>query len=215
MQQHPAAVFSWLSEGVEDCKQITMSRKRCYIESPSAESQAPALFSCPEGGVRVYMRYKNLENHLACDNHKWISDKETSHDKTKILYGERVSSDVRPVPSLSASVSDVPVDEIPPKRWALTQKRAQVRFSAKQKDYLNRRFNEGETSSAKGDARDVSKQMRYAKDNEDTFPEFLSPQQIGNYFSRLSSKVRGTVDVTDDENQACRKPERRTTFKMK
>ena len=49
--------------------------------------------------------------------------------------GERVSSDVRPVPSLSASVSDVPVDEIPPKGWALAKKRAQVRFSAKQKDY--------------------------------------------------------------------------------
>ena len=61
------------------------------IESPSAESQAPALFSCPEeGGVRVNMRYKNLENHLACGNHKRISDKETFHDKTKILYGERV-----------------------------------------------------------------------------------------------------------------------------
>ena len=53
------------------------------IESPSAESQAPALFFCPKGGgVRVYMRYKNLENHLACGNHKRISDKETFHDKT-------------------------------------------------------------------------------------------------------------------------------------
>ena len=189
-----------------------MSRKReddDGFESPSAESQAPALFSCPEEGcVRVYMRYKNLENHLACGNHKRISDKETFHDKAKILYGERVSSDVRPVPSLNASVTDVPVDEIHTKGWALAKKRAEVRFSAKQKDYLNRRFNEGETTSAKVDANDVSKQMRYAKDNEGrrmfTFSEFLSPQQIGNYFSRLSSKVRGTADVTDDENQACR-----------
>ena len=140
--------------------------------------------------------------------------KETFHDKTKILYGERVSFLMsRPVPSLSASVSDQPVDGILPKRWALAKKRAQVRFSAKQKDYLNRRFNEGETTSAKVDARDVSKQMRYAKDNEGrkmfTFWEFLSPQQIGNYFSRLSSKVRGTVDVTGDENQPC--PEARET----
>ena len=73
------------------------------------------------------MRYRNLENHLACGNHKRISDKETFHDKTKIPYRERVSSDVRPVPSLSASVSDVPVDEIPPKGWALAKKRTQVR----------------------------------------------------------------------------------------
>ena len=66
------------------------------IESPPAESQAPALFSCPEGCARVYTRYKNLENHLACGSHKRISEKETFHDKTKILYGGRVSSDVRP-----------------------------------------------------------------------------------------------------------------------
>ena len=50
--------------------------------------------------------------------------------------------------------------------------------------------------------------MRYAKDNEGrrmfTFSEFLSPQQIGNYQSRLSSKVKGATDVTDDENQTCR-----------
>ena len=99
------------------------------IESPSAESQAPALFSCPEGGcARVYTRYKNLENHLACGNHKRISEKETFPDKTKILYGECLSSDVRPVPSLSTSVFDVPVDEIQPKGWALAKKRAQVRF---------------------------------------------------------------------------------------
>ena len=100
------------------------------------------------------MRYKNF-NHLACANHKLISDKETFHEITKILYGERVSSDVSPVPSLSASVSDVPVDEIPPKGWALAKKKAQVRLLAKQKDYLNRRFNEVDTASAKVDASDA------------------------------------------------------------
>ena len=73
------------------------------------------------------------------------------------IYGERISSDVRPVPSLSASVSDVPVDEIPLKGWKLAKKRAEVRFSAKQKDNLNWRFNEGKTTSAKVDAKDVSK----------------------------------------------------------
>ena len=166
------------------------------------------LFPCPEEGcIKVYRRFSNLQAHLTCGNHKRAPDRETLHDKAKILYGEKMTSTAaRQAPGLRTAKSDVASDDIPSKGFALSKRKTQSRFSRKQKNYLNSRFDEGEISGSKVDPKRVSKEMRYAKDTEGNklfaLHEFLSPQQVSSYFSRVASSVRGHAGDNIEDLQA-------------
>lgn len=78
--------------------------------------------------------------------------------------------------------------------WALRSTKRAARFSDKQKAYLDEKFKIGEQTGHKADPAKVATDMRRAK-NEDgarkfTVNEFLSPQQIKSYFSRMAAKLR-------------------------
>ena len=159
------------------------------------------LFPCPEEGcIKVYRRFNNLQAHLTCANHKRAPDRETLHDRAKILYGEKMTSTTeRQAPGLRTATSDIASDDMPSKGFALSKRKVQSKFSAKQKNYLNSRFDEGEITGSKADPKRVSKEMRYAMDMEGNrlfgLQEFLSPQQVSSYFSRVASSVRGQASA--------------------
>ena len=67
-------------------------------------------------------------------------------------------------------------------------------FNENQKSYLQAKFNIGQASGRKLDPEVVAKEMRRARaiGGERLFlvKEFLSPQQISSFFSRMAAKVR-------------------------
>ena len=59
------------------------------------------------------------------------------HDRAKILYSEKMTStSERQAPGLRTATSDIALDDIPSKGFALTKRKVESKFSAKQKNYL-------------------------------------------------------------------------------
>ncbi|XP_031549159.1 uncharacterized protein LOC116286720 [Actinia tenebrosa] len=117
-------------------------------------------------------------------------------DKAKIIYREKLLYGADSVPDMSSSMLYTsPADDCLPMGWALKRSKKTLRFSDRQKLYLNDKFLIGQATGHKIDAGTVSRDMRYAKDSNDnrlfTIDEFLTPQQIQSYFSRTAAKLKG------------------------
>ena len=83
--------------------------------------------------------------------------------------------------------------------WALKSPSSRrTKFSNKQKQYLNIKFQIGERTGKKAEPRDVSKAMRTFKDSNGErlfgYGDLLTSQQITSYFSRLAAKRSVEVD---------------------
>lgn len=69
-----------------------------------------------------------------------------------------------------------------------------MRFSAKQKEFLDEKFDAGERTGKKSNGEEVAEQMRRACTPGGcrlfSVDEFLTPQQISSYFSRKAAKNR-------------------------
>ena len=77
------------------------------------------------------------------------------------------------------------------------------RFNSKQKRYLEGKFKHGETAGVKANSDDVSKGLRCLRDENGkrifTVEDFLCPQQIFLFFSRMACKRR---DATESDDEA-------------
>ena len=117
-------------------------------------------------------------------------------DLAKQQYSSRLQEGVGLLPSLQApasagsSIQGQTVKE----GWALKELKKPYRFNEKQKAYLEAKFNIGQSTGRKVDPDVVSKEMRRARgtDGERLFcvSEFLTPQQVSSFFSRLAAKLR-------------------------
>ena len=104
------------------------------------------------------MRYKNLENHLVTITNESVTKKLSMTKQRSSMENVYLLSDqFQVLVHLYLTCLMYQLMKFHQKDRHITKKRTQVRFSAKQKDYLNRRFNEGETTSAKVNASDISK----------------------------------------------------------
>lgn len=69
---------------------------------------------------------------------------------------------------------------------------------------MDKKFIEGETRGIKSSGEEVTKEMRYIRDDSGKrifcFDEYLRPQQITSYFSRMAAKTR-KVTILDIEGQ--------------
>ena len=78
--------------------------------------------------------------------------------------------------------------------WVLKQLKKPYRLNEQQKAYLEAKFNIGQSTGRKVDPDVVSKEIRRArgKDGERLFgvSEFLTPQQVSSFFSRLAAMLR-------------------------
>jgi len=87
-----------------------------------------------------------------------------------------------------------------------------TRFNEKQRKYLEEKFFLGQETGHKVEAVTVAQEMRYAKDEAGsrrfTLDEFLTPQQVQSFFSRMAAKLRNKQeevleeDTTAAEDQA-------------
>ena len=164
------------------------------------------LFPCTEDGcVKTYMTHRRLEQHLMYGKHEFRRAESLSLlDRAKISYAERLEA--------GGSHSEVTItgSEIHcgspclPEGWAGWQSaKPRHRFNSKQTRYLEEKFQHGETTRVKANPEDVSKEMRCLRDENGkrifTVEEFLHPQQICSFFSRMASKRR---DATDSDHEA-------------
>lgn len=171
----------------------------------STEEQKPKLFTCPvDGCVRCFQQYGSLENHLQYGSCKLVPERENLFDKAKICYRDKLLHDRGIHPVLASATLRVPAGHIKPKGWALKVTKKATRFNEKQKKYLEEKFFLGQETGHKVEAVTVAQEMRYAKDEEGsrrfTLDEFLTPQQVQSFFSRMSAKLRNRQEEIHEED---------------
>ncbi|CAH1252459.1 Hypp9299 [Branchiostoma lanceolatum] len=176
-------------------------------ESTSEQRSLGSLFPCPEDScVKVYQTCRGLEAHVAVGRHQRRLERETLLDKAKLAYAEKLEQGPSEVPHLEPSLEARRATPHPQQGWALRNPKKHVRFSSKQKEYLDKRFQLGEATGKKSDPLTVSKEMRHACDPQGKrlfqVQEFLTGQQVSSYFSRLAAKRRKTPEDEDDEQES-------------
>jgi len=164
------------------------------------------LFMCPEEGCcRTFQRYGALQNHILYGSHNKKQEKITLIDRAKKGYARRLEIQYGAVPSKPSACNflEEENDTVSGMGWALPQQKAKSKFNDKQKQYLGKKFEEGEITGRKLKADEVAQDMRRAKDEMGkrifTIEEFLTSKQVASFFSRLSAKKR---NVTTSDNEA-------------
>jgi hypothetical protein len=147
--------------------------------------------NCPEAGCNFSCStYELLDRHVTLGVHR-----QTSHDKVSMKWVQRLeaaSSEkikaAKEVPATNLS----PTINSPPQGWALRGTRKFKQHSAEVKAHLTRIFEKGRLTGQKADPKEISKNLKSARNanGKKLFePEdWLTPHQIGSYFSRLAAK---------------------------
>ncbi|CAC5403174.1 unnamed protein product [Mytilus coruscus] len=142
------------------------------LEAAGDEENNPnegGMLCCPvDGCVKSFIKHKNLDDHLLIGNFTSKVEKTYSLSSDTVVAKENISEG-----------------------WALKTRKPPTLFSKEQKMYLDEKFNIGETTGKKEDPISVAQEMRTTKvkgKRRFKMNEFLTSQQIANYFSRVSRK---------------------------
>ena len=201
------------AKGVSSFSDSSTNQERPAIDEQEVATD-PAdsyLFSCPEDGcIKSYMTHGRLEQHLMYGRHNFRQNKSLPLlDRAKISYADRLEENregqslIRMTGSIEVGTTSVS------EGWAgRDSKRTRRRFSAKQRTFLENKFNDGVTTGVKANPDNVSKEMRQLKDQNGkrvfTVVEFLRPQQISSFFSRMASKRKGATESDDEAEEFTR-----------
>ena len=169
------------------------------------------LFPCPDNGcTKSYMTYGRLEQHLMHGKHQFRQAESVSLiDRAKVNYAERLEAEG------SHPEVTIPDTEIHsgsprlPEGWACRESAMpRHRLNSKQRRFLEETFTHGGTTGIKANPDDVSKEMRCLRDKSGkrifTVKEFLRPQQITSFFSRMACKRRDATDSDDEAKEFAR-----------
>lgn len=168
------------------------------------ESGQPSVFTCPQDGcVRVFLRHASLEKHLSLEKCTRSLERHSLLDLAKLGYQSRLEAGVGTIPTLSSNITEQSNVNTTNEGWALRANKKSYRFSYNQKRYLDAKFEIGRATGRKLNGEEVAPQMRRAQgpNGERLFrvSEFLSPQQITSYFSRLAAKQKRGAPVDDHD----------------
>ena len=174
-------------------------------------------FACPEVGcVKVFVSSKNLERHLDSGKHFYRIHKEGVYDTIKRKWQSKCIT----IGSVQVSTSEMCQElangrekekELSPqnrgKGWALKKPKGGVRFTQSVRDFLNQTFLKGEETGHKANPVEVSSRLRNLRTTNGKKKmfqrsEWLTAQQIANYFSRLSVLHRSGRRVENEEEEA-------------
>ena len=169
------------------------------------------LFPCPDDGcTKSYMTYGRLEQHLIYGKHQFRWAESVSlMDRAKVSHSERLEAGGSH-PEVTTPDTEIHSDSpCLPEGWACRESAMpRHRFNSKQRRYLEEKFKHGETTGTKANPDDVSKEMRCLRDQSGkrilTVKEFLRPQQITPFFSRMACKRRDATDSDDEAEEFAR-----------
>ena len=164
------------------------------------------LFECPEPGCQQIIKsFRELEIRIEIEDHGKKPMNESIYDRLRREWAARFSTvdeDSQGASNNSRESARGSEQAARPSNltrgWALSKPRAPTRFSENVKDYLKAKFNQGEQTGLKANPKQVSADMRNARDEQNkrcfSREEWLTVVQIKNFFSRLaSSKRRGKM----------------------
>ena len=114
----------------------------------------------------TFQRYGALQNHILYGSHNKKQEKITLIDRAKKGYARRLEIQYGAVPSKTSACNflEEENDTVSGMGWALPQQKAKSKFNDKQKQYLGKKFEEGEITGRKLKADEVAQDMRRAKD---------------------------------------------------
>ncbi|CAF4478486.1 unnamed protein product [Rotaria sp. Silwood2] len=191
-------------------------------ECTESIDQAANIFECPEEAcISSFVKYGNLLRHLAIGNHRHIPEKVTLMDTAKKMFHTRLSNaDNKRVISLSSNdvvLDSNNCDQVPELTvgWALPVTRPPVRFTNKQKKFLDEKFNDGILHGRFWKPETVVSEMQNAKSSQGKFifdiKEWLTTSQVRGYFSRIRSiitqKNAQFSSSTSSSNSVCAESE--------
>ena len=138
--------------------------------------------------------------------------RETYLTRRKLATGTSFFMVVIGTQSYASSTLPVLAGDIRSQGWALKMTKKATHFNEKQKEYLEEKFLLGQETGHKAKAVTIAQEMRYARDEGGnrrfTINEFLTPQQVTSFFSRMASKLKNKdeeilkEDMTAAEDQA-------------
>jgi len=184
-------------------------RDKPFLHERAAENAGQAAlieaFSCTnEGCVRVFQRYSSLERELSFEKCSKSLERQSLLDLAKTQYASLLKEGVGKIPTLK-SQDPYETDETisnAEEEWALKEARKSYRFNEPQTSYPEAKFNIGQTSGRKLDSETVATEVRRSigPDGNRLFRvlEFLTPQQVSSFFSRLAAKSRHNIVADDD-----------------
>ena len=179
----------------------------------NTQEQTPKLFTCPPYGcVKCFQQYASLENHLQYGSRKLVPERENLFDKAKISYRDKLLHGCDRHPVLASSTLPVLAGDIQSQGWALKMTKKVTRFNEKQtKKNLEEKFLLGQDTGHKAEAVTVAEEMRYARDEGGnrrfTIDEFLTPQQVTSFFSRMASKLKNKhEEILEEDTTAAEDP---------
>lgn len=153
--------------------------------------------------MKCFQQYGSLENHLQYGSCKLVAERENLFDKAKVRYRDKLLQDPGIQPVLASSTLPA-AGEIKHKGWALKTTKKTTRFNEKQKRYLEEKFFLGQETGHKVEAVTVAQEMRYTRDEAGsrrfTLDEFLTPQQVQSFFSRMAAKLRNKQEEVLEED---------------
>ena len=157
--------------------------------------------------MKCFQQHGSLENHLQYGSCKLVPERENLFDKAKICYTDKLLHDRGIHPVLPSFTLPLLTGEIKPKGWALKVTKKVTHFNEKRKKYLEEKFLLGQETGRKVESATVAQEMRYAKDEAGsrrfTFDEFLTPQKVQSFFSRMAAKLRNRQeDVLEEDTTA-------------
>lgn len=152
-------------------------------------------YFCPkEGCVKEFKDRKSLEQHLLLYDCDYKLEKLS--DKAKVLCSEKLDQNVSSCCAVTMKMKESIQSEVNAEMgWALKMKKKKTMFSKAQKDFLIEKFNTGKICGRKVDPYTAAEEMRLSdKFKKD---EFLTAQQIGSFFSRLTQQEKRNQDEND------------------
>ena len=132
--------------------------------------------------VKTFRRHSSLVKHLDCGTHKRTLEHETLYDKAMIEYATKLDCGASKTPTvIEASGPSLPTAPTLMMGWALqTIQSRRTKFTDKQRQYLNAKFQICERTGNKAGPTDISKATRTAKDNNGerlfSYDDFLTSQ---------------------------------------
>ena len=197
------------SEPLPDPSPAVESQQSTVDDDSSDLDDESLFFFQEEGCIRSFQRFSSLQRHLDYGSHKYALEQETLYDKAilanavKLEQGATVK--VPKIPSADIHL-DKPYKSVLRKGWGLKSTKQRKCLSEKQKKYLLDFYRIGESTGRKAEPASVARSMRKSKNSDGDLlfdaSEFLTPQQIANFFFRLSAKrVHPTDDEAEDEVQ--------------
>lgn len=136
--------------GNEDSDASDRISSNCSLSEGPTEVSTQKIFSCPEEGcTKSFVRYSSMEKHCEYGVHVRALEKVTLQDRAKLSYARRLEEgQTKPLPSVT--VIGCPHCFLLDKGWGLKSKAKAVRFSEKQKSFIEGKFLQGEKSGIWG-----------------------------------------------------------------